>query len=408
MPAVGAAEAARCLPLCTGHQPCVRMPDPTLWPKVQRYPCPSPCPKQLLFATETFSTGLNMPAKTVVFTHARKFDGSGFRWVSSGEYIQMSGRAGRRGKDDKGVVILLLDSKMEPATAKDMIKGAPDTLYSEFHLGYNMLLNILRTEGTAPEELMRRSYRQFQTERALPALEAQAAALEVERNGVVVQDEPRVQEYLALEQQLRKLRGELRHTTVAPRHSLPFLQPGRLVQVQLEGQDGQGGGGAGPAWGAVVNFERVGGGANGSSANGSCEGTEGAGGKDAAYLVDVLVNCAPDSAQPNSNRWGAPLLLPLGGCGMGPTHPETAPSAAGIEMLPALKLSSLKWWSDPGIALLHASWSCVGLPACLPACQPASQPFHRRSMLAPAGAACPSPHGRMARRWWCPSPCVKR
>ena len=59
---------------------------------------------QCLFATETFSTGLNMPAKTVVFTNARKFDGGGFRWISSGEYIQMSGRAGRRGLDDKGAV----------------------------------------------------------------------------------------------------------------------------------------------------------------------------------------------------------------------------------------------------------------------------------------------------------------
>ena len=45
-----------------------------------------------LFATETFSIGINMPAKTVVFTNARKWDGKDFRWVSSGEYIQMSGK----------------------------------------------------------------------------------------------------------------------------------------------------------------------------------------------------------------------------------------------------------------------------------------------------------------------------
>lgn len=50
-----------------------------------------------LFATETFAMGLNFPARTVVFTNARKFDGRDFRWISSGEYIQMSGRAGRRG-----------------------------------------------------------------------------------------------------------------------------------------------------------------------------------------------------------------------------------------------------------------------------------------------------------------------
>ncbi|OAW00019.1 hypothetical protein PTTG_11808 [Puccinia triticina 1-1 BBBD Race 1] len=52
---------------------------------------------KVLFATETFSIGLNMPAKTVVFTTVRKFDGKDFRSLSSGEYIQMSGRAGRRG-----------------------------------------------------------------------------------------------------------------------------------------------------------------------------------------------------------------------------------------------------------------------------------------------------------------------
>lgn len=52
---------------------------------------------KVLFSTETFSMGLNMPAKTVVFTSVRKFDGENFRWISGGEYIQMSGRAGRRG-----------------------------------------------------------------------------------------------------------------------------------------------------------------------------------------------------------------------------------------------------------------------------------------------------------------------
>ena len=59
---------------------------------------------QVLFATETFAMGLNMPARTVVFTALNKWDGEEHRVLSSGEYIQMSGRAGRRGKDDKGPV----------------------------------------------------------------------------------------------------------------------------------------------------------------------------------------------------------------------------------------------------------------------------------------------------------------
>ena len=66
--------------------------------------------------------GLNMPARTVLFTSARKFDGKNNRWLTSGEYIQMSGRAGRRGLDDKGLVILMVDSKMNQEDAKQIIK----------------------------------------------------------------------------------------------------------------------------------------------------------------------------------------------------------------------------------------------------------------------------------------------
>jgi ATP-dependent RNA helicase DOB1 len=75
-----------------------------------------------LFATETFSMGLNMPARTVLFTACRKFDGKEVRWITSGEYIQMSGRAGRRGLDDKGIVIIMIDERMSPSAAKDVVK----------------------------------------------------------------------------------------------------------------------------------------------------------------------------------------------------------------------------------------------------------------------------------------------
>lgn len=126
---------------------------------------------KVLFATETFSIGLNMPAKTVVFTAARKFDGREFRNLSSGEYIQMSGRAGRRGLDDRGVVILMCDEKLEPASAKEMIKGEADRLDSAFHLGYNMILNLLKVEGISPEYMLERCFFQFQSSAGIPVLE---------------------------------------------------------------------------------------------------------------------------------------------------------------------------------------------------------------------------------------------
>ena len=63
---------------------------------------------KVLFATETFAMGLNMPARTAVFTQISKWDGEASRWVAPGEYTQMSGRAGRRGKDARGVCIVMV------------------------------------------------------------------------------------------------------------------------------------------------------------------------------------------------------------------------------------------------------------------------------------------------------------
>lgn len=124
-----------------------------------------------LFATETFSIGLNMPAKTVVFTATRKFDGKDFRNISGGEYIQMSGRAGRRGLDDRGVVIMMCDEKIEPTAAKGMLKGEADRLDSAFHLGYNMVLNLMKVEGISPEFMLERCFFQFQSSAGIPLLE---------------------------------------------------------------------------------------------------------------------------------------------------------------------------------------------------------------------------------------------
>lgn len=61
---------------------------------------------RVLFATETFAMGVNMPARTVVFSSVRKHDGRSFRDLLPGEYTQMAGRAGRRGKDAAGTVII--------------------------------------------------------------------------------------------------------------------------------------------------------------------------------------------------------------------------------------------------------------------------------------------------------------
>jgi len=126
---------------------------------------------KVLFATETFSIGLNMPAKTVVFTSVRKFDGVTQRWLTPSEFIQMSGRAGRRGLDERGIVIMMIDEKMEPGVAKEIVRGEQDKLNSAFYLGYNMILNLMRVEGISPEFMLERCFYQFQNTASVSGLE---------------------------------------------------------------------------------------------------------------------------------------------------------------------------------------------------------------------------------------------
>lgn len=126
---------------------------------------------KILFATETFSIGLNMPAKSVVFTALKKFDGTERRVVSSGEYIQMSGRAGRRGIDERGVVIAIMGDVLTMSEGVGVFSGEPDKLNSAFYLSYNMVLNLMRVEGLDPLYLLSRSFFHFQKQNERVELE---------------------------------------------------------------------------------------------------------------------------------------------------------------------------------------------------------------------------------------------
>jgi len=239
---------------------------------------------KLLFATETFAIGINMPARTVVFTETRKFDGApparepcapgafaspvfesrataadfgrvearirrqlvsdrrstrragaDFRWLTAGEYIQMSGRAGRRGKDDKGIVLQVLDEKMEPAVAKGILYGEADRLDSSYHVTYNMLLNLLRVEGADPDYLVRSSFHQYQQEADAPALVVEAAVLEAQAEalseGGDAADEAATKAHVAARRRLAAAETDVLALSRKPAHCLPWLQPGRLATV---------------------------------------------------------------------------------------------------------------------------------------------------------------------------------
>lgn len=119
---------------------------------------------KILVATETFAMGVNMPAKCCAFTSLTKIDGRSFRYLSAGEFIQMSGRAGRRGMDKVGTV-LIADQRMPPvAVMKKMIRGVQSDLNSQFKLSFSLILMAIRS-NVEVEELMKSSFREHGSRR---------------------------------------------------------------------------------------------------------------------------------------------------------------------------------------------------------------------------------------------------
>ncbi|KAI0162119.1 DSHCT domain-containing protein [Xylariaceae sp. FL1272] len=127
---------------------------------------------KVLFATETFAMGLNLPTRTVVFSGYRKHDGHSFRNLLPGEYTQMAGRAGRRGLDPVGSVIIVPpgggDEAPPVVDLQKMILDPPSKLRSQFRLTYNMILNLLRVEALKIEEMIKRSFSEHATQQLLP------------------------------------------------------------------------------------------------------------------------------------------------------------------------------------------------------------------------------------------------
>ncbi|KAJ3184745.1 ATP-dependent RNA helicase mtr4 [Irineochytrium annulatum] len=237
---------------------------------------------KVLFATETFSIGLNMPAKTVVFTAVRKFDGVEKRYLSGGEYIQMSGRAGRRGLDDRGIVILMIDEKIEPAVATGMLKGQSDRLDSAFHLTYNMILNLLRIEGITSEYILERSFYQYQNLTNLPALENDLNIYQRRLDAIEIENEDAVEEYYNLRRTLESYKQDMRDVINHEAYVVPFLNPGRLVRIRLAPEKA----GDDPlefGWGVVINFQKRLPQVKGNDLSAAVEAPK--------YIIDVLLNC---------------------------------------------------------------------------------------------------------------------
>ena len=130
---------------------------------------------KVVYATETLALGINMPARTVVLESLRKWNGSAHVTLSPGEYTQLTGRAGRRGIDVEGHAVVLAADDVEPATVSSLASRRTYPLVSAFRPTYNMAVNLLeRMPRTRVREVLEQSFAQFQADRGVVELAAQA------------------------------------------------------------------------------------------------------------------------------------------------------------------------------------------------------------------------------------------
>jgi superfamily II RNA helicase len=169
---------------------------------------------KLLFATETFSIGVNMPTRTVVFTSAKKFDGNTNRIFRSHEYSQMSGRAGRRGIDTIGNVIHLnnLFAKHDITSYKNMMSGVPQTLTSKFKVSFGFIINLLYTGNTDFTKYAKRSMVQEDIENDIENMTAEMYKITQNQNVNCQLDAPDVivEEYIHLSKSINTMKNKKR------------------------------------------------------------------------------------------------------------------------------------------------------------------------------------------------------
>lgn len=194
---------------------------------------------KILFATETFAMGVNMPARTVLFDSISKHDGTNYRNLLPGEYIQMAGRAGRRGLDTTGTVIILCKADVtDKSDLHRMLLGKPTKLESQFRLTYTMILNLLRVEQLRVEDMMKRSFSEFYSqmdmkkhESAMKELRQQLATVENVECFMCAFD---LEKYCETVSEYRQVKASVQNVIFMSPASSKVLSTGRVIVIDKE------------------------------------------------------------------------------------------------------------------------------------------------------------------------------
>ena len=191
-----------------------------------------------IFATSTVAAGVDFPARTVVVSQADTRSNDGWRPLRASELQQMTGRAGRRGRDNVGFVVLAPGVYQNPQRIANLLKAKPDDLSSQFRATYSSLLNLLDGYGSFDQvrQIAERSFAFRTTAKQIAVLEKQKEEREkfinerLDESGFDVGlDEVRGLERLAsarmrLQEKLPETRHEIRHKWL-----IDNVQQGRVV-----------------------------------------------------------------------------------------------------------------------------------------------------------------------------------
>jgi ATP-dependent RNA helicase HelY len=200
---------------------------------------------RVVFATETMSLGIHMPARSVVLQGLTKRTDRGFRTLSTNELTQMAGRAGRRGIDPEGQCIIALDARDSVEGALAVIDGAPEPVVSQFRLGFGSVALLVKTvrEDAAIRRVVESSFGQYQSLRRIRALEAEvaeasAALAEAERYEAPCGDLARIGRYRERRAQLdARRRAQGTRSRAARARALADVEPGRIVLLRARGPE---------------------------------------------------------------------------------------------------------------------------------------------------------------------------
>lgn len=176
-----------------------------------------------VFATETLALGINMPARTVVLEKLEKFNGEARVAITSGEYTQLTGRAGRRGIDVEGHAVIQWTEGLDPQQVAALASRRTYPLHSSFRPTYNMAVNLIDRYGSArARQLLESSFAQFQADRAVVGLARQVREQEESLTGyekAMTCDRGDFAEYSGIRRELSDLekqnRGEFLGSQVA-------------------------------------------------------------------------------------------------------------------------------------------------------------------------------------------------